>query len=50
MNNRNYCVAMVLIGIAGLIVAIAKLWIGVCRPEGVDPASAQLAGSSGDVM
>jgi hypothetical protein len=28
VNNHNYRVAMVLIGIAGLFVAIAKLWIG----------------------
>jgi hypothetical protein len=28
VNNHNYRVAMVLIGFAGLIVAIAKLWSG----------------------
>jgi hypothetical protein len=28
VNNFNYRVAMVLIGLAGLIVAITKLWIG----------------------
>jgi len=28
VNNHTYRVAMVLIGLAGLIVAISKLWIG----------------------
>jgi len=28
VNNYNYRVAMVLIGIAGLVVATLKLWIG----------------------
>jgi hypothetical protein len=28
VNNSNYRVAMVLIGLAGLIVAMLRLWIG----------------------
>jgi hypothetical protein len=28
VTNRAYRIAMVLIGLAGLIVAISKLWIG----------------------
>jgi len=28
VNNFNYRVAMVLIGLAGLIVAMLRLWIG----------------------
>jgi hypothetical protein len=29
VTNRDFRLAMVLIGLAGLIVAITKLWIGV---------------------